>query len=152
NVAGVSLTPQGALIATYALCGFANFSSIAIQIGGIGGLAPERRQDLARFGLRAVLGGSIATMMTATIAGVLTWLGGGGRAHGMPSAASPRVVVVGSFNVDHVWHCDSLPRAGETRAGLYRTGPGGKGFNQATACARSGAETVLVCALGDDDG
>ena len=59
------------LIATYALCGFANFSSIAIQIGGIGGLAPERRSDLARFGLRAVLGGSLATLMTATIAGVL---------------------------------------------------------------------------------
>jgi CNT family concentrative nucleoside transporter len=75
NVEGVSLTPQGTLIATYALCGFANFSSIAIQIGGIGGIAPERRQDLARFGLRAVLGGSIATMMTATIAGVLTNLG-----------------------------------------------------------------------------
>lgn len=72
---GVTLTPQGALIATYALCGFANFSSIAIQIGGIGGLAPERRADLARFGLRAVLGGSIATFMTATIAGVLTWFG-----------------------------------------------------------------------------
>jgi CNT family concentrative nucleoside transporter len=75
KVAGVSLTEQGRLIATYALCGFANFSSIAIQIGGIGGLAPERRQDLARFGLRAVLGGSIATFMTATIAGVLTWFG-----------------------------------------------------------------------------
>lgn len=75
KVAGVSLTDQGRLIATYALCGFANFSSIAIQIGGIGGLAPERRQDLARFGLRAVLGGSIATFMTATIAGVLTWFG-----------------------------------------------------------------------------
>src|SRR6187402_93766 len=75
KVAGVALTDQGRLIATYALCGFANFSSIAIQIGGIGGLAPERRQDLARFGLRAVLGGSIATFMTATIAGVLTWLG-----------------------------------------------------------------------------
>ncbi|WP_149196584.1 NupC/NupG family nucleoside CNT transporter [Luteimonas suaedae] len=72
NVEGVSLTPQGTLIATYALCGFANFSSIAIQIGGIGGIAPERRADLARLGLRAVLGGSIATMMTATIAGVLT--------------------------------------------------------------------------------
>lgn len=70
---GVVLTEQGRLIATYALCGFANFSSIAIQIGGIGGLAPERRQDLARFGLRAVLGGTIATLMTATIAGVLTW-------------------------------------------------------------------------------
>jgi concentrative nucleoside transporter, CNT family len=74
NVAGVALTDRGTLIATYALCGFANFSSIAIQIGGIGGLAPERRHDLARLGLRAVLGGSIATLMTATIAGVLTWL------------------------------------------------------------------------------
>ncbi len=70
-----TLTPQGTLVATYALCGFANFSSIAIQIGGIGGLAPERRQDLARLGMRAVLGGSIATFMTATIAGVLTQLG-----------------------------------------------------------------------------
>ena len=75
KVAGVTLTDQGRLIATYALCGFANFSSIAIQIGGIGGLAPERRHDLARFGLRAVLGGSIATFMTATIAGVLTSFG-----------------------------------------------------------------------------
>ena len=69
---GVALSDEGRLIATYALCGFANFSSIAIQIGGIGGLAPDRRHDLARFGLRAVLGGSIATFMTATIAGVLT--------------------------------------------------------------------------------
>ena len=74
KVAGVALTDQGKLIATYALCGFANFSSIAIQIGGIGGLAPERRSDLARFGLRAVLGGSIATFMTATIAGVIYML------------------------------------------------------------------------------
>ncbi len=72
NVPGVSLSEEGRLIATYALCGFANFSSIAIQIGGIGGLAPDRRQDLAKFGLRAVLGGTIATLMTATIAGVLT--------------------------------------------------------------------------------
>src|SRR5690606_19841324 len=72
---GVVLGDQGRLIATYALCGFANFSSIAIQIGGIGGIAPERRHDLARFGLRAVLGGTIATLMTATIAGVLTNLG-----------------------------------------------------------------------------
>ncbi|SKA14332.1 nucleoside transporter [Lysobacter spongiicola DSM 21749] len=75
NAPGVTLTDQGRLIATYALCGFANFSSIAIQIGGIGGLAPDRRQDLARFGLRAVLGGTIATLMTATIAGVLTSFG-----------------------------------------------------------------------------
>jgi len=75
QVPGVSLSTEGGLIATYALCGFANFSSIAIQIGGIGGLAPERRHDLAKFGLRAVLGGSIATFMTATIAGVLSHFG-----------------------------------------------------------------------------
>ncbi len=75
QVPGVTLTDEGRLIATYALCGFANFSSIAIQIGGIGGLAPERRSDLARFGLRAVLGGTIATLMTATIAGVLSHFG-----------------------------------------------------------------------------
>jgi CNT family concentrative nucleoside transporter len=70
-----TLTDHGRLVATYALCGFANFSSIAIQLGGIGGLAPERRSDIARLGMRAVLGGSIATFMTATIAGVLTQLG-----------------------------------------------------------------------------
>ncbi|WP_058361693.1 NupC/NupG family nucleoside CNT transporter [Xanthomonas translucens] len=75
EIPGMQLSEEGRLIATYALCGFANFSSIAIQIGGIGGLAPERRQDLARFSLRAVLGGSIATFMTATIAGVLSHFG-----------------------------------------------------------------------------
>jgi CNT family concentrative nucleoside transporter len=69
-----TISPKALLISTYALCGFANFSSIAIQIGGIGGLAPERKSDLARLGLRAVLGGTLATMMTATIAGVLTSL------------------------------------------------------------------------------
>jgi len=67
-----TLSPKALLISTYALCGFANFSSIAIQIGGIGGIAPNRRSDLARLGLLAVLGGTLATMMTATIAGVLT--------------------------------------------------------------------------------
>ncbi|TDR46640.1 CNT family concentrative nucleoside transporter [Tahibacter aquaticus] len=68
------LQEHSRVVAAYALCGFANFSSIAIQIGGIGGLAPGRRADLARFGLRAVLGGSLATFMTATIAGVLNQL------------------------------------------------------------------------------
>lgn len=63
-----------------------------------------------------------------------------------------RVVVTGSFNVDHVWTCDGLPRAGETLAGRYATGPGGKGFNQATAAARAGASTTFICALGDDAG
>jgi CNT family concentrative nucleoside transporter len=71
-----TLSPQALLISTYALCGFANFSSIAIQLAGIGGLAPERKSDLARLGLLAVLGGTLATMMTATIAGVLTSLAG----------------------------------------------------------------------------
>jgi concentrative nucleoside transporter, CNT family len=66
-----AISEHSRLILTYALCGFANFASIAIQIGGIGALAPERRADLAKFGMRAVLGGSIATLMTATIAGVL---------------------------------------------------------------------------------
>ncbi|HEY4530526.1 MAG TPA: ribokinase [Luteimonas sp.] len=63
-----------------------------------------------------------------------------------------RVVVAGSFNVDHVWHCAALPRPGETLAGAYSTGPGGKGFNQAVAAALAGADTTFVCALGDDDG
>jgi len=73
-IRGGLLSEKARIIATYALCGFANFSSIAIQIGGIGGIAPNRRKDLARYGLRAVLGGSLATFMTATIAGVLTSL------------------------------------------------------------------------------
>ncbi len=71
-----TLSQHSVLISTYALCGFANFSSIAIQLGGIGGLAPNRRPDIARLGLRAVFGGTLATMMTATIAGVLTTLAG----------------------------------------------------------------------------
>ena len=65
------LSARAATIATYALSGFANFSSIAIQIGGIGGIAPRRRRDLARLGLRAMIGGSIAAFMTAAVAGVL---------------------------------------------------------------------------------
>ncbi len=66
-----NLSPRSAAIAAYAISGFANFSSIAIQIGGIGGIAPRRRKDLARLGLRAMVGGSIAAFMTAAIAGVL---------------------------------------------------------------------------------
>ena len=66
-----SVSPRTLAIGAYALCGFANFSSIAIQIGGIGGLAPKRRSDIAKLGLIAVLGGALASWMTATIAGVL---------------------------------------------------------------------------------
>ena len=65
------LTERGFIIATYALCGFANIGSIAVQIGGIGALAPERRDDLARLGVRSMIGGLIACYMTACVVGVL---------------------------------------------------------------------------------
>jgi concentrative nucleoside transporter, CNT family len=66
-----TLDPRSFVIATFALCGFANFSSIAIQIGGIGALAPSRKSDLARLGIRAMLAGTLANFMSACIAGVL---------------------------------------------------------------------------------
>jgi len=65
------LSPKGITMATYALCGFANFSSIAIQIGGIAPMAPHRKKDIASLGMKAVLGGTLATLMTATLAGIL---------------------------------------------------------------------------------
>ena len=71
EVAASNLSPKTVAMATFALCGFANFSSIAIQIGGIGGLAPSRKSDLAKFGLKAVFAGTLANLMTATIAGML---------------------------------------------------------------------------------
>lgn len=66
-----NLDPKTVVMATFALCGFANFSSIAIQIGGIGGLAPSRKSDIAKFGLKAVFAGTLANLMTAAIAGML---------------------------------------------------------------------------------
>src|SRR5450830_1705781 len=66
-----TLSEKGKVIATFALCGFANFSSIGIQIGGIGGLAPSRKSDIARLGFRALLAGSLVSFMTAAIAGIL---------------------------------------------------------------------------------
>jgi CNT family concentrative nucleoside transporter len=65
------LSPRSFTIATYALCGFANFGSIAVMIGGIGGLVPSRRPDLARYGLRSMIGGALAAFMTASVAGIL---------------------------------------------------------------------------------
>jgi CNT family concentrative nucleoside transporter len=65
------LSERAIVIATYALCGFANFSSIGIQIGGLSALAPERRSDLAKVGLKAMFGGALASWLTATIAGML---------------------------------------------------------------------------------
>ena len=65
------ISDRSFMLSTYALCGFANFSSIAIQIGGIGALVPERRRDLAKIGFQAMIGGTIAALMTACIAGML---------------------------------------------------------------------------------
>jgi len=67
-----ALDPRTFAIATFALCGFANFSSIGIQIGGIGALAPERRSDLAKFGIRAMLAGTMANLLSAAIVGILS--------------------------------------------------------------------------------
>ena len=63
-----------------------------------------------------------------------------------------KVLVAGSFNVDHVWHCETLPAVGATLVGSYASGPGGKGFNQAIAASRAGAHTIFLCALGEDAG
>ena len=66
-----AISDRSAIIASYALCGFANFASVGIQLGGIGGIAPERRKDLAKLGLKAMFGGALASWLTATIAGML---------------------------------------------------------------------------------
>ncbi len=65
------LGPKSNIIATFALCGFANFMSVAMLIGGLGELAPERKQDLARLGIRAMIVGTMASYLSATIAGML---------------------------------------------------------------------------------
>ena len=67
----VALSPRASIITAYALLGFANLPSIGIQIGGIGGLAPSRRGDLAHFGFRAMVAGNLAAFMSATLAGML---------------------------------------------------------------------------------
>ena len=68
---GYPMNPKSLLIATYALCGFANFASIGIQIGGIGAIAPGQRKTLTELGIKALIGGTIASFFTAAIAGVL---------------------------------------------------------------------------------
>jgi CNT family concentrative nucleoside transporter len=65
------LEPRSFTIATFALCGFANLSSIGIQIGGIGALAPNKKSDLARLGIRAMLAGTMANLMSASIVGIM---------------------------------------------------------------------------------
>jgi CNT family concentrative nucleoside transporter len=66
-----SLDPRSFSIATFALCGFANFSSIGIQIGGISALAPNKRSELAKLGFRAMIAGTMANLMSASIVGIL---------------------------------------------------------------------------------
>jgi CNT family concentrative nucleoside transporter len=69
--ARAGLEPRSIVIASYALCGFANFGSLAVLIGGLSGIAPERRSDVARDGLRAILAGSLATFINGAIAGLV---------------------------------------------------------------------------------
>jgi CNT family concentrative nucleoside transporter len=71
TAAKATMSPKALMIASFALCGFANFSSVGIQIGGIGELAPERRSDLAKLGMKALLCGTLASYLSATIAGLL---------------------------------------------------------------------------------
>ena len=66
-----SISDRTAIIASYALCGFANFASIGIQLGGIGGIAPSRRKDLAKIGMKAMIAGALASWLTATLAGII---------------------------------------------------------------------------------
>jgi len=68
---GTDISARTAIIASYALCGFANFASIGIQIGGLGGIAPERRKDFAKLGMKAMFGGALASWLTATVAGII---------------------------------------------------------------------------------
>lgn len=70
-IASKSLSPKAIIIASFALCGFANFSSVAIQVGGIGELAPDRRKDLAKLGIKAMICGTLASYISAVLAGML---------------------------------------------------------------------------------
>jgi CNT family concentrative nucleoside transporter len=70
QIAAGAISPRSAVIASYALCGFANFGSLAILVGAIGGIAPTRRPDVARLGLRSILGGTLASMMTGCVAAI----------------------------------------------------------------------------------
>ena len=71
QIAAGALAPRSAVIASYALCGFANFGSLAIMLGGIGGRAPDRRGEVAQLGLRSIVSGTLASFSTACVAGML---------------------------------------------------------------------------------
>ena len=86
-----SLQPKSILIATFALCGFANFGSVAILIGGVGGMVPERKHDLARLGMRAMICGTLASYLSASIAGILHVESSAGSEH---SLFGPTVIIL----------------------------------------------------------
>ena len=86
-----ALQAKSVFIATFALCGFANFGSVAILIGGVGGMAPDRKHDLARLGLRAMICGTLASYLSATIAGILHVESTAGSNH---SLVGPTVMIV----------------------------------------------------------
>ena len=103
------LDPHSFTIATYALCGFANFSSIAIQVGGIGALAPSRKSDLARLGMRAVAAGTMANFMSACIAGMLLMMSAASDFIQSRITVDPRVAVVLGSGLGRLRTC-SRPR------------------------------------------
>ena len=70
HMANATISKRSIIISTYALCGFANIASVAIQVGGIGSLAPERRTDFAKLGIKCLVAGTIACLMTASVAGI----------------------------------------------------------------------------------
>ena len=71
NMISMNLSPKSLIIASFALCGFANIGSVAIQVGGIGEIAPNRKEDLAKLGIKALICGTLASYLSATIAGIL---------------------------------------------------------------------------------
>lgn len=111
------------------------------------GVAAAREGDRLRNGIKALwaAGGILSNVRAAKRDDIRM------STSSIPVSSSA-VVVVGSFNIDHVWTLDALPARGETRSGEYSSGPGGKGFNQAIASVRSGAATRFICALGSDTG
>ena len=111
------VSPKSVVIATYALCGFSNFSSIAIQIGGIGGIAPSRQKDLARLGLRALLAGSFACFMTACIAGVL--MPGDGKAK--PLGVAQKIESASIKTLDKSFHALKVELTSNALASLKGT-------------------------------
>src|SRR3989442_6578461 len=100
------LEPVSFTIATVALCGFANISSVGIQIGGIGALVPDRKHDLARLGFRAMLAGTLANFLSATLAGILPWRTGGEEPGGVllsPPPTAPRARSARSSPRARIW-------------------------------------------------